>query len=840
MTTSTTSTILQMKNIVKAFGANTVLRGVDFNLQQGEVHALLGSNGAGKSTLMKILEGVYTADEGDIEISGSTVRIRSPQEAKAHGVGMVFQEFSLIPTLTVAQNVFLTREPKTGTGLLNDAEAERRTRALFAEMDEQIDPKQIVARMSTGYWQLTEIAKALAQDARILILDEPTASLTQTETEGLFELIRKLRARGISMVYISHRMEEIFQIADRITVMRDGQRVMTEVVANLTIDQVIEQIIGQKVEQTLEWKDRKVRRDTVPLLEVENLSAVDRVRNISFSLYPGEILGLAGLMGSGRTELARALFGINRITNGTVRVSEKQVTIRTPDDAIAAKICLIPEDRRVQGLVLDHSVKDNLLLPLLKQFQHFGLVNDAQGDKLVQSYVSNLRVKTDSIFKPIRLLSGGNQQKVVIAKWLAANPDILIMDEPTAGVDIGSKVEIVNIIRQLADSGKGVIVISSEFPELLAVSDRILVLQDGTVKQQLDRREIGSEQELQHIVQTADEHMYSMGPYGEQATPASQVQLTSDELQKIKGMHATAAIVLHYGGNDWSNAQVAGLKQQFESMGIHVIAVTDANFDAHKQVADIETVLIQKPDLIVSIPTDPVATVDAYKKAVAQGVKLVFMDNIPRGFQAGHDYVSVVSADNYGNGVTSALLLAEKLSGTGNVGVIYHATDFFVTKQRYEAFKATIAKFPDIQIVSEKGVAGSDLAGQAEAATSAMLSEHPDLNGIWAVWDVPAEGVVAAAYTAGRQNLVVTTIDLGLNVALAIAKNQFIYGVGAQRPFDQGTTEALLAGYGLLGKVAPPYVALNTLPASKASVLQAWQTVYHSAPPPALVAAAQS
>jgi ribose transport system substrate-binding protein len=500
---------------------------------------------------------------------------------------------------------------------------------------------------------------------------------------------------------------------------------------------------------------------------------------------------------------------------------------------------LVPEDRRIQGLVLDHTLRDNLLLPLLKRFERFGLIDDAQGNKLVQSYVTSLRIKTDSIYKIIRLLSGGNQQKVVIAKWLAAEPEILLMDEPTAGVDIGAKVEIVNVIRELADSGKGVIVISSEFPELLALSDRVLVLQNGTVKRQLERREIESEQQLQQIVQTAGELIYSMGPHGEHATPAGQVLLTPDELQQIQGMHATAAIVLHYGGNDWSNAQVAGLKHQFATMGIEVIAVTDANFDPNKQVSQIQTVLTKKPNIIVSIPTDPVATASAYKQAVDQGVKLVFMDNVPQGFTAGRDYVSVVSADNHGNGVTSALLMGEKLAGEGKIGLIYHAADFFVTKQRYEAFKATIAEFPGIQIVSEKGVAGPDFADQAQTAASAMLSQYPDLNGIWAVWDVPAEGVLAAARTSGRRNLVVTTIDLGLNAALAIAKGEFIYGLGAQRPFDQGVTEAALAGYGLLGKEAPPYVAHSALPVTKASLLQAWQTVYHEDPPPSLTAAAQ-
>ena len=340
----------------------------------------------------------------------------------------------------------------------------------------------------------------------------------------------------------------------------------------------------------------------------------------------------------------------------------------------------------------------------------------------------------------------------------------------------------------------------------------------------------------QAALSALQQRVYSVGPHGESATPASQVQLTPQELQKIRGMNATAAIVLHYGGNDWSNAQVDGLKHQFAAMGIKVIAVTDASNDPNRQVSDIETVLNKKPNIIVSIPTDPVATASAYKKAVDQGVKLVFMDNVPSGFKAGTDYVSVVSADNFGNGVTAALLMAKKLNGKGKIGLIYHAADFFVTKQRYEGFKATIAKFPGIQIVSEKGVPGPDYTTQAETAASAMMSRYPDLNGIWAVWDVPAEGVLSAARNNGREDVAVTTCDLGLIVAVAIHKGQLVYGLGAQRPFDQGTTEALLAGYGLLGKKAPPYVALNSLAVTQANVLQAWQTVYHQAPPAFLTA----
>jgi ribose transport system substrate-binding protein len=324
----------------------------------------------------------------------------------------------------------------------------------------------------------------------------------------------------------------------------------------------------------------------------------------------------------------------------------------------------------------------------------------------------------------------------------------------------------------------------------------------------------------------------SKGPNGETPVAADTITLTADELAKVKAKNATAAIVLHYGGNDWSTAQVDGLKKEFADLGIKVIAVTDANFKPDKQVSDIETVLARKPSIIVSIPTDPVATAAAYRKAAQQGVKLVFMDNIPKGFTPGKDYVSVVSADNYGNGVASADLMAQALGGKGKIGLIYHDADFFVTKQRYDAFKKTITdNYPDIQIVDEKGIAGPDFAGDADKAANAMLTQHADLNGIWAVWDVPAEGVIAATRETGRNDLVVTTEDLGQNVAINIAQGGVVKGLGAQRPFDQGQAEAKLAAYSLIGKKAPPYVAVNALPVTKANLMEAWQTVYHAPAP---------
>lgn len=324
----------------------------------------------------------------------------------------------------------------------------------------------------------------------------------------------------------------------------------------------------------------------------------------------------------------------------------------------------------------------------------------------------------------------------------------------------------------------------------------------------------------------------SKGPNGETAESADVAALTEAEIAEVKAMNATAAIVMHYGGNDWANAQIAGLQDQFAKLGIEVVAVTDANFKPDKQVSDLETVMVRKPDIIVSIPTDPVATASAFKAAADAGTKLVFMDNVPQGLEAGKDYVSVVSADNYGNGVVSAHLMAKALGGKGEIGLVFHEADFFVTKQRYEGFKTTIeSDYPDITIVDEKGIAGPDFAGDAQSAANAMMTENPDLAGIWAVWDVPAEGVMAAARASGRTDLKLATQDLGTNAAIALAKGELVVGLGAQRPFDQGVTEALLAAGALLGKQQPAYVALSALPVQHDNVLEAWQQVYHEDAP---------
>jgi ribose transport system ATP-binding protein len=488
-------TIVEMRGVRKRFGGVEVLRGVDFDIRAGEVHALAGGNGAGKSTLMKILRGVYPMDAGEVLADGQ------PTAHGVAGVGMVFQEFSLVPGLTVAQNLWLSAEPTNRAGLIDERESSRRARAVFADLGVSVNVDTPVADLPTAYRQLTEIAKAIAKDARILVMDEPTASLARSEVDGLLGLIGRLRDRGIAIVYISHRLDEIDRIADRITVLRDGRQLFTRPVAEVSRAEVVAGIAGKELAGGGDRRDRAEPRSGDVLLEAIDLHAGDRVNGVSFELRAGEVLGIAGLMGSGRTELARCLFGIDRLDSGEVRIRGSRVDIRSPRAAQRAGIALVPEDRREQGLVFDHSVRENVTLPVLDRFRRGPLLSRKAGRRFADGLLDTLAVKVADPAQPVRRLSGGNQQKVVIAKWLGTEPDVLILDEPTAGIDVGAKADIIAIIRQLAAGGRGVIVISSEFSELLAVSDRVLVLRDGVVVRDLAHDAIAGEESLQLAVQ---------------------------------------------------------------------------------------------------------------------------------------------------------------------------------------------------------------------------------------------------------------------------------------------------------------------------------------------------
>jgi ribose transport system ATP-binding protein len=494
---------VRMRAIVKDFGPVEVLKSVDMDIIAGEVHALAGENGAGKSTLMKVLQGVHPITSGTIAVNGEPVDIRSTADAERAGIGMVFQEFSLIPSMTVAQNIFLNREFRGVGGMVDDRAAERAAKDIFDGLGVTIDPRSRVEDLGTAYWQLVEIAKAIAKKASVLVMDEPTASLAKHEVENLFALIHTLKNRGIAVVYISHRMDEIRRIADRITVLRDGRVVLASAVAELSAEKIIEAIIGRRLASDLVYQDRGLDDEAPVLLEAKDIASNTILESVSLTIRAGEIVGLAGLMGSGRTEFARVVAGMDRPSRGHLAIDGVEVRFASPLSAQEAGVALIPEDRREQGLVLEHSVSDNLTLPVLDRVKSRGLLSTKKLHALTEQLVGRFAVKVADPYAPVSHLSGGNQQKVVVAKWINTEPRILVMDEPTSGVDIGTKTEILDIVRSFASQGNAVLFISSELPELLAVADRIVVMRSGRSVQELTQADVASEEQLQLIIQGA-------------------------------------------------------------------------------------------------------------------------------------------------------------------------------------------------------------------------------------------------------------------------------------------------------------------------------------------------
>jgi ribose transport system ATP-binding protein len=461
---------------------------VDFSVDKGEIHALLGGNGAGKSTILKILNGVHVPDAGTIEVEDVPLAEHTPEAARRAGIAMIFQEMSLIPTLTVAQNIFLTREVKGSFGLIDDRTAERKAKALFEMLEVEVDPKALVGDLGAGQRQLTEIAKAISQDARVLVLDEPSTALSITDVERLFAFLRKLKAKDVAIIYVSHRMDEIARIADRATILRDGRHIITATLSDLPVETMIGHIVGRRSRGLSDI----VRGETAvgePLLELRNVSGAVKPKDISLVVHRGEVVGLAGLLGSGRSALARVICGIDPITEGEIRVAGELVKIATPRNAIDAGMALIPEDRLRQGVIAAHSVLSNVTLAMLDRLGGIFLSNE-KARALTDEQIAALRIKTASRESAVRTLSGGNQQKVVLAKWLATTPDILVLDEPTAGIDIGSKSEIIQLVRELARAGKAIVMISSELSEMLSACDRILVMSDGRIADDISRADL--------------------------------------------------------------------------------------------------------------------------------------------------------------------------------------------------------------------------------------------------------------------------------------------------------------------------------------------------------------
>lgn len=488
--------MLEMKNIHKRFPGVHALKGVSLQLKSGEVHALLGENGAGKSTLIKVLGGIYEKDEGEIFIDGKPVEIKNVEQARAAGVSIIHQELVLVPYLSVSENIFLGRELRKKSGFVDYQAMTRATREALEEFGLDLAPDAMIADLNIAQQQMVEIVKAVSFNSRIIVMDEPTSSLSDKEVDALFENVRKLTKKGIGVIYISHRMSELQEIADRVTVMRDGEYIATKEVAATTNDELVALMVGRQLEN---YYTRTFNECREAVLEVQGLTT-DKVHDVNFTLRKGEILGFAGLVGAGRSETMQAIFGLDKITSGSVKLYGQELAGKKPEAILAAGISLVPEDRKNEGIFPSMAISFNMTLKVLKEFIRGIRVNTGKEKRIVDKYFRDLSVKAPDAETLIGSLSGGNQQKVVIGSWLASNPKVLILDEPTRGIDVGSKSEIYAIMNELAKSGVSIIMVSSELPEILNMSDRIVVMRGGAISGILDHREATQEKIMQHAV----------------------------------------------------------------------------------------------------------------------------------------------------------------------------------------------------------------------------------------------------------------------------------------------------------------------------------------------------
>jgi ABC-type sugar transport system ATPase subunit len=497
------ATFLQMQGISKSFPGVQALTAVDFSVSSGEIHALVGENGAGKSTLMKILTGALLQDEGQISLRGQAVEIDNPGDAQRLGISMIHQELSLIPHLTVGQNIFLGREPRTRLSVIIDwKELYAQAQVLLDQLNLKVDARASVQDLSIAERQMVEVAKALSYKADLIAMDEPTSSLTDKETEVLFEVMRSFKERGLSIIFISHRLEEVFEISDRVTVLRDGETIGTNPTAELDDDQVVRMMVGRQLGE-LYPKD-KLERGAV-VLDARNLEDGRELRSVDLALRAGEILGIAGLAGAGRTALAETIFGVRPSTRGQVKISGRVVKLRHPGQAIRQGMGFVPEDRKLQGLFLNMAVRENLVIGALPEISRFSFINFRRADQMAREFIEKLQIRTPSVKQLVRNLSGGNQQKVIIARWLTLKPRILILDEPTRGIDVATKAEIHALMNELAKEGVAVMVVSSDLPEVLGVSDRILVMRSGKIVAEFSRQE-ATQDNIMHAATTGREN----------------------------------------------------------------------------------------------------------------------------------------------------------------------------------------------------------------------------------------------------------------------------------------------------------------------------------------------
>ncbi len=722
--------MLILNNIYKTFGGIHALSGVSFDLRQGEIHALVGENGAGKSTLIKIITGAYSADAGTIQVDNQVYDSLSPEQARKLGIGVVYQEFNLLPELSVAENIFLAAPPMGRFGLIDLNERVKISSQLLARVGarENINPNELVKNLTVGEQQLVEITKALSLDARILIMDEPSAVLPSRDLDRLFGVIKALRAEGRGIIYISHRMNEIFEIADRVTVLKDGKSMATKDIADTNDADLVRLMVGRSLTDMYPPPD--VQPGEV-VLDVQDLCIEGTVFDVNLRVRASEVVGLAGLGGSGRTTVCRALVGLAKVHSGNASYLGRP-TPRTPGEAAKAGLVLVPEDRKAFGLVLNQTMRFNLALPNLQKFQRSGILSGQLEKKAVHHIIDDLQIRPALPEVTAENLSGGNQQKIVVGKWLLTNPKLVIFDEPTRGVDVGAKAEIYQRIRELTRQGMGVIMASSELPELIGMCDRILVFHEGRVVGELARPDF-SEEAIMHFAT---------------ATHLANAQKDVDTSKYKKAGPYVIAALQQDVSNGWGltyNLTVQAFGNELLKQGVLAKPLLlSATNDAQKQLSDLAAFIEQKPDAVVIDPLDRLAARAVIKQALMDGIPVVLCAN---GID-GEDFTAHVDIDFYQAGFASADGLANLLGGNGKVVLFNGIEGADSTVMWRKAALDAFSKHPGIEVIAEE-YAQWDVA-TAKQKMTALRETYPQIDGIWAGGGEMALGA-AQAYVAVNQ-----------------------------------------------------------------------------------------
>lgn len=786
--------LLELTNISKTFPGVKALSNVNFELRAGETHALVGENGAGKSTLLKILFGVYQPDHGaDIRINGIPVSINNPKSAYQAGIAMIHQELQQVPELNSAQNIFLG-QPITRLGVFkDDLQMRKAARALLKRLDVDLDVQVPVVRLSMAQRQLIEIAKALLGNARIIAMDEPTSSLAPAEFENLVRIIRELNADGVGIIYVTHRLNELFRIADRATVLRDGELVGQVDIDEVTQGDLVRMMVGRKLDET-QVHANHVQPEVV--LSVRNLSWGKRVRNISFDLHCGEILGIAGLIGAGRTELVRVIAGVHPPSSGQILLNGESVRFRTPRDAIGAGIGLLPEDRKKQGIINLLSVLANASLPILHRLSRAGWIQQRKRRTVVKSVVERVNLRPPNVDRAIQYFSGGNQQKAIIARWLCANADILIFDEPTRGIDVGAKQEVYAMMEQLAESGKAILMVSSELPEVLRLSDRVLVIRDGQLMTTLNRDELSEEVIMRYATASAKpdtepdriDWWRIEDVYGHVPLPPDRTRI--------------GAIVKTLTNEYWQML-AQGYEQAGQRHGIAIdVKAAKHETDPSGQLAVAEAMLTLDYDTLLVSPQSDTNLQPAFDRAMEMGVPFVNVNDAI--FPGAVHYIGPVQRQN---GERVARWFIEHFSEGGKVAVIEGQPGVYAVGQRTAGFVETLKHEGRGQFDIVAIVPGNWDRQQAHDQAIRVLVQHPDLIGFYCNNDTMALGVVDVVKSEGLLGKVCVFGTDGTRAALASVLTGELTGTVDLFPLLTGEVGIEVALRLLTGQALPRVVA---------------------------------